>query len=99
MLFAPDIFVIGYERNISVGALLYNVGHRYVSPGLVRLDGWSRHHDLARAIGIIWPGHGGWDRFLGYGPTYDRSFTHAPRQINQRASPPRILVAMRTPRR
>ena len=76
LLFVPDVFMIGYVRGTSLGAALYNAGHSYFLPALVLAWGWSGHHDLASAIGIIWFGHVGWDRFFGYGLKYDSHFQH-----------------------
>ena len=74
LLFVPDIFMIGYLRNTTVGAFLYNTGHSYFLPSLVVLLGC--HHPLVVAIGLIWLGHVGWDRFFGYGLKYDTHFKH-----------------------
>lgn len=74
LLFVPDIFMIGYVRNTTIGAFLYNVGHSYFLPSLTILLGW--HHPLTVAIGLIWLGHVGWDRLFGYGLKYDSDFKH-----------------------
>jgi hypothetical protein len=74
LLLVPDIFMIGYVYNTRIGAFLYNVGHSYFLPSLLILCGW--HHPLAEAIGFIWLGHVGWDRFFGYGLKYDTNFKH-----------------------
>ncbi len=76
LLFVPDIFLIGYLRDTTIGAFLYNLGHSYLLPGLVLAYGWSTHHDAVSAVGIIWIGHVGWDRFFGYGLKYDSDFKH-----------------------
>ena len=74
LLFVPDIFMMGYFRDTSVGAFCYNVGHSYFLPSLVVLFGWEWHHILPIAVGVIWIGHIGMDRLLGYGLKYDDSF-------------------------
>ncbi len=74
LLFVPDIFMIGYVRNTTIGAFLYNAGHSYLLPSLTILLGW--HHPLTLAIGLIWLGHVGWDRLFGYGLKYDSGFKH-----------------------
>jgi Domain of unknown function (DUF4260) len=73
LLFVPDIFMLGYLRSTTVGALFYNVGHTYLLPALTILFGWHSHHVLVLAIGIIWLG---FDRFAGYGLKYDTDFKH-----------------------
>jgi hypothetical protein len=74
LLYVPDVFMLGYPRSTRVGAFLYNAGHSYFLPSLVLVYGWADHHDLACAIGVIWLGHVGWDRFFGYGLKYDNGF-------------------------
>jgi hypothetical protein len=74
LLFVPDIFMIGYLRDTKVGAFSYNVGHSYFLPSLVVLIGWEWHHILSIAVGVIWIGHIGMDRLLGYGLKYDDNF-------------------------
>jgi Domain of unknown function (DUF4260) len=74
LLFVPDIFMIGYVRNAKIGAFFYNLGHSYFAPSLLMLYGWN--HPLCLAIGLIWLGHVGWDRFFGYGLKYDSNFKH-----------------------
>ena len=74
LLLAPDIFMLGYLANTKVGAFFYNLGHSYFAPALVILFSWRADNKLNLAIGIIWLGHIGWDRLLGYGLKYDSSF-------------------------
>jgi hypothetical protein len=74
LLLVPDIFMLGYLRDKKVGAFLYNIGHSYTLPALVIYSGWHRQHPMSIAIGLIWLGHIGWDRFFGYGLKYDSGF-------------------------
>ena len=76
LLLAPDIFMFGYLANTKVGAFFYNLGHSYFAPALVILYSWRADNKIYLAIGIIWLGHIGWDRLLGYGLKYDSSFKH-----------------------
>jgi Domain of unknown function (DUF4260) len=76
LLLVPDIFMLGYLKDKKIGAFLYNLGHSYLAPALVIYSGWHRHHSLTTAIGLIWLGHIGWDRFIGYGLKYDSDFKH-----------------------
>jgi len=76
LLLVPDVFMLGYVKDTKSGALLYNVGHSYLVPALVIYSGWYRHHPVTIAIGLIWLGHIGWDRFFGYGLKYDSDFKH-----------------------
>ena len=74
LLFVPDIFMVGYLLNTRLGAFLYNAGHSYFLPALMIYLAWITHHPMTIAIGIIWLGHVGFDRFFGYGLKYDSSF-------------------------
>ncbi len=76
LLFVPDIFMVGYAINNRLGAFLYNAGHSYFLPSLVILYGYEWNHKLILAIGIIWLGHVGFDRFFGYGLKYNSHFKH-----------------------
>ena len=74
LLLVPDIFMIGYIANSKVGAFLYNIGHSYPLPLTIVYLGWKDSSYLWIAIGLIWVGHIGWDRFFGYGLKYDSRF-------------------------
>ena len=76
LLLAPDIFMLGYLADTKVGAFFYNLGHSYFAPALMILFSWRSESKVNLAIGIIWLGHIGWDRLLGYGLKYDSSFKH-----------------------
>ena len=76
LLFVPDIFMLGYLANTKLGAFLYNLGHSYFAPALMILLSWRAEGKISLAIGIIWLGHIGWDRFFGYGLKYDSDFKH-----------------------
>ena len=74
LLFVPDVFILGYLKSPRFGALLYNVGHSYLAPSVTIVVGWRASSLLTVASGIIWLGHVGLDRFLGYGLKYDENF-------------------------
>jgi len=76
LLLVPDVFMVGYLANTKIGALFYNLGHSYFAPALMILLSWRAGSSFALAIGIIWLGHIGWDRFFGYGLKYDTDFRH-----------------------
>lgn len=75
LLLVPDVSMVGYLADTRLGALLYNLGHSYLAPGLLVLAGWRSSSHLTVALGLIWLGHVGWDRLLGYGLKYDDAFT------------------------
>lgn len=76
LLLVPDIFMVGYLANTKVGAFFYNLGHSYFAPALIILLAWRADNKIALALGIIWLGHIGFDRFMGYGLKYDSDFKH-----------------------
>jgi hypothetical protein len=76
LLLVPDIFMLGYLANTKLGAFFYNLGHSYFAPALMILLSWRAESKIALAIGVIWLGHIGWDRFFGYGLKYDSDFKH-----------------------
>ncbi len=75
LLLVPDVSMVGYLRDARVGALLYNLGHSYLAPTIVVLAGWRTASPLTIACGVIWLGHIGFDRAMGYGLKYDDAFT------------------------
>lgn len=81
LLFVPDISMIGYMINNSIGATLYNYFHTYTIAFLFIILGLLTHTDIVLSIGIIWTAHIGMDRALGYGLKYSTSFksTHMQR--------------------
>ena len=89
LLFVPDVFILGYLKNPRLGAFLYNVGHSYLAPTVTIFVGWRASSLLTMAIGIIWLGHVGLDRFLGYGLKYDDNFktTHLGNLSKAKTSP------------
>ena len=76
LLFAPDLFMVGYAHSTKLGALVYNIGHAYLLPASISLYGWHSQRPLLMAIGTIWFAHIGMDRFAGYGLKYDDNFKH-----------------------
>jgi len=76
LLLVPDIFMLGYLANTKIGAFFYNLGHIYLAPGLLILCELKTDSKFALAVGVIWLGHIGWDRFFGYVLKYDYYFKH-----------------------
>lgn len=74
LLFAPDLFMIGYMSNPVWGAALYNVGHTYLLPALLLGVGWWMGWQFAIPIALIWIAHIGLDRLVGYGLKYPTAF-------------------------
>ena len=67
LILAPDLFMLGYLRGPRIGAAVYNFGHAGLLPGILVAVGVLSGARLAIAIALIWLGHIGVDRLLGYG--------------------------------
>jgi len=76
LFFAPDIFMLGYLGGNKLGAVVYNIGHTYLVPAIVLIAGSLLASPLAMAMAIamIWIGHIGFDRIMGYGLKYASGF-------------------------
>ena len=67
LVLAPDLFMLGYLANNRVGAAVYNLGHTWLFPGILAAGGILGGTPLAVQLALIWFGHIGFDRLLGYG--------------------------------
>lgn len=67
LILAPDLFMLAYLRGPRAGAAVYNLGHTWLLPGILAIAGLLAGAGLAGSIALIWFGHIGVDRLLGYG--------------------------------
>ena len=67
LILAPDLFMLGYLGGPRLGGAVYNLGHTWLLPGILGAVGILGSTALAIDIGLIWFGHIGVDRLLGYG--------------------------------
>jgi hypothetical protein len=74
LLFVPDLFMIGYARSTHAGVALYNLAHSYPVPAALGVTALLTEQPLGQAVALIWLGHIGMDRALGYGLKYDSDF-------------------------
>jgi uncharacterized protein DUF4260 len=74
LILAPDLFMVGYLRGPGAGAALYNLGHTWLLPGILAVAGILGGVEPAAALAIIWLGHIGADRLMGYGLKFETSF-------------------------
>lgn len=88
LFLAPDLSMLGYAWGSRVGAIVYNLGHTYLAPGLFLALGLWAAWPLGTALGLIWAAHVGFDRMLGYGLKYPWAFkaTHLSGEVTA-ASP------------
>jgi hypothetical protein len=75
VLLLPDLTMLGYLAGPRVGALVYNLGHSYVIPGLLALAFLATTQSVPPLL-YIWFAHIGMDRLFGYGLKEDTGFRH-----------------------
>jgi len=74
LLLTPDLFMLGYTINKTVGAACYNLVHTYVLPLSLFCLLWLSGHQSQSPLILIWTAHIGLDRMLGYGLKYPSGF-------------------------
>jgi len=74
LFLAPDASMIGYLANPRLGAITYNAAHTYVGPLLLAGYAAGTGQRTALLISLIWIGHIGLDRMLGFGLKYATGF-------------------------
>ena len=77
----PDILMVGYLLNPKLGSRLYNLVHTDVLPAALAAWSFALHRTSPLAFALIWLGHIGLDRALGFGLKYPTVFkdTHLQR--------------------
>lgn len=66
----PDLAILGYLLNPTVGSRAYNAVHTYVVPGALFGLGFATGRGTVMAVALIWIAHLGLDRALGFGLKY-----------------------------
>ncbi|MCU0481130.1 MAG: DUF4260 domain-containing protein [Anaerolineae bacterium] len=74
LFFSFDVFMVGYARNPQFGSLIYNIGHTEAIPLAIALIGLLTNTEAMIGFALIWLGHIGLDRLLGYGLKYPTQF-------------------------
>jgi Domain of unknown function (DUF4260) len=77
LILAPDLFMLGYVGGPRLGAAVYNLGHTWLLPGILAAVGIIGGTSFAVDVALIWFGHIGVDRMLGYGLKLPTSFQDA----------------------
>lgn len=92
LFLVPDISMLGYLSGPVSGATFYNLGHTYILPALLTVLGTMVDQPIMFSIALIWVGHIGFDRLLGFGLKYPTGFsdTHLGRVGS--GSPPEEIV-------
>ncbi len=76
LLLTPDIGMLGYAVNTSIGALTYNLFHSKTVAVILVLMGLQLTKDSLLFTGFLLYGHSAMDRIFGYGPKYSDDFKH-----------------------
>ncbi len=71
---APDLSMLGYLAGARPGSLSYNVVHTYTLPLALGALGFWADIRLALLVALVWAGHIGADRFVGYGLKFESGF-------------------------
>jgi hypothetical protein len=71
---APDLSMIGYLAGPRLGSLSYNIIHTYTLPLALGSLGFWADIRMALLVALIWAGHIGADRLLGYGLKFESGF-------------------------
>lgn len=81
LFFSLDVFMIGYLKDTRIGSLVYNIGHTEVAPIALALISLALNWPIGVQFALIWFGHIGLDRMMGYGLKYPTVFqdTHLQR--------------------
>jgi hypothetical protein len=74
LLLAPDLSMIGYLSGVRIGASIYNLVHTLAVPLLLIGFAVLTARFSLLAYGLIWTGHIGMDRMLGFGLKYPTNF-------------------------
>ncbi|MGH9609397.1 MAG: DUF4260 domain-containing protein [Bryobacteraceae bacterium] len=77
----PDILMLGYLLSPKLGSRLYNLVHSEILPVALATSSFALHQSSLLAFTLIWLGHIGIDRALGFGLKYPTFFkdTHLQR--------------------
>jgi hypothetical protein len=74
LILLPDVSMVGYLINTTVGAVLYNFVHHKGLGIIIGLSGLMMSSQLLMLIGVVLFAHACMDRVAGYGLKYLDSF-------------------------
>jgi hypothetical protein len=72
---APDLSMLGYLRGPRLGSVTYNFAHTYTVPVVVGAVGYGVGAPTLTLVALVWIGHIGADRLVGYGLKSPTGFT------------------------
>ncbi|MFS4439214.1 DUF4260 family protein [Paracoccaceae bacterium GXU_MW_L88] len=76
IFFAPDLSFAGYLAGPKIGAITYNTVHLYAGGALLTALALRIGSSTTLTLGLLWLGHAGFDRMLGYGLKLPSGFKH-----------------------
>ena len=74
LLLSPDLFMLGYLKDVKLGAAIYNIVHTLTGPLLLLGVSLILGKTSSIAYVLIWLAHIGMDRVLGFGLKYPTFF-------------------------
>jgi hypothetical protein len=74
LILAPDVSMLGYLKDVKLGALTYNAIHTYALPATLFAVSYFAGCNLGLLLSILWIAHIGMDRLLGFGLKYPTEF-------------------------
>jgi Domain of unknown function (DUF4260) len=74
LFLAPDLAFLAYLVSPRAGAVVYNVLHATLGPLALFALGFRLNAPIIESLAMIWLGHVGLDRALGYGLKYATAF-------------------------
>ncbi|HNP54157.1 MAG TPA: DUF4260 domain-containing protein [Ferruginibacter sp.] len=76
LFFSPDLGMMGYAINPSIGALTYNLTHHKATCLIITAIGYYFAIPFVQVLGMLFLAHSAFDRVLGYGLKYPDDFKH-----------------------
>lgn len=76
LLLLPDLGMVGYLADTSIGAALYNLVHTETPPILLLCTALAQKNNTATGLALAWLAHIGIDRMMGFGLKYGTGFGH-----------------------
>lgn len=76
LVFGPDISMLGYLLNNTVGAISYNLFHHKAVAIAVFITGFLLHQEAVMIVALILFGHSSMDRLFGYGLKLNEGFKY-----------------------
>ena len=81
LFLVPDLSMLAYFGGPRAGAVAYDIAHFAATPAVLGVVGVTGGSDVLAQVALVWLGHIGIDRLLGYGLKYATAFrdTHLQR--------------------